>query len=76
MVNTRPTINIVPRHLKLGDGVVHEEYAIHCHCGFYEKVGSHSTRPGRKREAILCAMNHNTRRHGYTYKIRTEGGTL
>lgn len=67
------TICIVPHHVPVGDGVVHEEYVVHCDCGFYEKAGMHPTHAGRKRDALYCAMNHNTQKHGYTYEI--QGGS-
>lgn len=64
------TITIVPHHLPVGDGVVHEEYAIHCACGFYDKAGDYPTRAARRRQAMLAAMNHNTQSHSYTYEIQ------
>ncbi len=72
MVRAR-TISIVPHHIPVGDGVVHEEYAIYCTCGYYDKAGDHSTRAGRKRAATYAAMNHNTQAHSYTYEI--QGGS-
>jgi hypothetical protein len=49
------------------------QYLVTCSCGWRDKAGSAPTNAGRKREATLLAMNHNTSQHGYTYEI--QGGS-
>ncbi len=60
-------------HEYVGAGAeVHEKFVVSCNCGHYEKVENDDfpTHAGRKRAAMFAAMNHNTQRHAYGYKIK------
>jgi hypothetical protein len=70
---SRHVIRIRPHHVKVGPGVVHHEFLVTCDCGWRDKAGTAPTNTGRRREATVLAMNHNTSQHGYTYEI--QGGS-